>query len=62
MNDAKPLYDVIEVEIANPENRRVMATGKTEENAEAYIKIAVARRGVETHFYMKRKAAPASAV
>ena len=47
MND---LFDVIE--IANPENVRVIAEGKTERNADAIVKMAVIRRGVEAHFFM----------
>ncbi len=48
------LFDVIEVQIKPPHDERVMETGLTEENAEAYIKFAVIRRGVETSFYKKR--------
>lgn len=51
---SKQLFDVIEVEIANPKNVRVMAKGKTKENAEAFIAVTVCRRGVETHFYTMR--------
>ncbi len=47
------LYDVIEVEIRNPKNRRIMATNKTEHEANAFIYTAVVRRGCETHFYVK---------
>ncbi len=46
------LFDVIEVEIASPENVRVIAEGKTEGNADAIVKMAVIRRGVENHFFM----------
>ena len=45
------LVDVIEVQIKPPHERRVMKAGLTKDNAEAYIKIAVARRGVENQFY-----------
>ena len=45
------LVDVIEVRIKAPHVVRVMATRKTAENAEAFINMAIARRGVETHFY-----------
>jgi len=50
------LFDVLEIEIKNPANRRVMDRDMTKENADAYVKIAVMRRGVETHIY---KAVPA---
>ncbi len=49
-------FDVLEIEIKNPANKRVMERGLSEDNAEAYVKMAVYRRGVETHFY---KAVPA---
>ena len=52
----EPLFDVIEVEIKEPHRVRVMDRNMTEANAEAYIKMAVYRRGVEHHFY---KAVPA---
>ena len=45
------LFDVIEIEIAAPENVRVIAEGKTERNANAIEEMAVIRRGVETHFF-----------
>ena len=48
MND---LVDVVEVQIKAPHDRRIMERGLTKENADAYIKLAVMRRGVETHFY-----------
>lgn len=47
------MVDVIEVEIAAPHRVRVMERNKTDEDAEAIIKMAVARRGVEKHFYTK---------
>jgi hypothetical protein len=48
--------DVIEVEIAAPHRVRVIATGKSERNAEAIVDMAVMRRGVDHHFF---KTAPA---
>lgn len=52
------LFDVIEVQIAAPHTERVMETGLSQNDAEAFIKIAVMRRGVNTHFYtMRRKVA-----
>lgn len=45
------LYDVVAVEISNPENVQVLDRDKTERNAEAIVSMAVLRRGVETHFY-----------
>lgn len=45
------LVDVVEVQIKAPHERRVMDTGLTKENADAYIKMAIARRGVEHSFY-----------
>lgn len=50
------MFDVLEIEIAPPHNKRVMAVDMTEMEADAFIKIAVMRRGVENHFY---KAVPA---
>jgi hypothetical protein len=49
------LFDVIAVNIKTGE-RRMMDTNKTEANAEAFIMIAIARRGLDTEFY---KAIPA---
>jgi hypothetical protein len=50
-NDAsKGVFAVVAVNIATGANR-VMATGLTEENAEAYVAMAVARRGVEVEFF-----------
>lgn len=43
-------FDVVAVDIKTNEVR-VFARNKTEENAEAIIGMAVARRGVETEFY-----------
>lgn len=45
------LWDVIEVEIAAPHKVRLMATGKTEKNAQAIVDMAVTRRGCENHFF-----------
>ena len=45
------LVDVIEVQIKGPHIVRVMATGKTKVNAEAFINMAIARRGLKHHFY-----------
>lgn len=52
---AEPLFDVVEVEIDSG-IKRTIARAQTEETAEAFIKMAVMRRGVEHHFY---KAIPA---
>lgn len=49
--DERSMFDVIEVEIAPPHRNRLMADDMTERDAEAYMKIAIARRGVEHHFY-----------
>lgn len=48
------LFDVFAVTIASPRTERFMDGGMTEDNAEAYIKMAVYRRGVDTEFYIKR--------
>lgn len=50
-----PLYDVFAVSIKTGE-RRLMANKKTAENAEAFIKIAIMRRGVEEEFYISEAA------
>lgn len=57
LSAADDLYDVIEVQIRSPHSERVMATGKTRANAEAFIKIAIMRRGVENQFYTMRPTA-----
>lgn len=44
-------FDVYEVEIKNPNNRRVMKEDCSEQQAEDFIRIAVMRRGVETHIF-----------
>lgn len=51
------LFDVIAVNIRTKEER-VLETGKTEKNADAIIKMAVMRRGVDVEFYTKRPASP----
>ena len=48
-------YDVYEVEIKNPENRRLMAANLPKAEADAFIEMAVYRRGVETHIYTKEE-------
>lgn len=45
------LLDVIEVKIKAPRTIRLIATKKTEANAEAIVSMAVIRRGVENHFF-----------
>lgn len=45
------LFDVIEVEISSPHRVRIIATSKTEKNAEAIVEMAAIRRGVENHFF-----------
>lgn len=47
-------FEIVEVEIEPPHNERVMDVVMGERNAEAYINMAVMRRGVDTHFYKKR--------
>ncbi len=49
---AKDCFDVIEVTIKTPHRIRVLATQKSEKEAEAFYNIAVLRRGVEEHFFM----------
>lgn len=48
--------NVIEVQLQKPHAERVLATRLPPADAEAFIKIAIARRGVETHFYTTRPA------
>ena len=43
------LFDVVAVEIKTGKER-ILATGKSEKNAEAIVNMAVMRRGVETDF------------
>lgn len=45
------LFDVVAVNIKTGD-KRSMATDKTEANAEAVVKDAVMRRGVQEEFYM----------
>ena len=45
------LFSVYAVNIATKE-RRIMASDKTKDNAEAFVKIAIARRGVDEEFYV----------
>ena len=45
-------YDVLEVDIASGEVVGVMAQDKDERNAEAVMKMAVIRRGVEHSIYV----------
>jgi hypothetical protein len=45
-------HKVVEVQIAPPHERRVMAVDLTEPQADEFIKFAVMRRGVRTHFYV----------
>lgn len=45
-------YKVVEVQIAPPHERRVMAVDLTEPQADEFIKFAVMRRGVEAQFYV----------
>jgi len=44
-------FNVYEVEIRAPEKRRLMKSDCSAEQAESFIRIAVMRRGVETHIY-----------
>jgi hypothetical protein len=45
-----PLYDVVAVNTATGAER-TMATGKTREDADAIVAMAVARRGVDEEFF-----------
>ncbi len=45
------MFDVIEVQIKAPHTVRIIANRKSEDNAEAIVKIAVVRRGVEHSFF-----------
>ncbi|MGA8615153.1 MAG: hypothetical protein WB760_26430 [Xanthobacteraceae bacterium] len=51
------MFDVIAVQIKAPHTVRIMDRNMTSENAEAYIKMAVIRRGVDDEFF---KAVPAA--
>ncbi len=44
-------FQVVEIKIAPPHERRVMAVDLSEMEAGAFIKLAVMRRGVEQQFY-----------
>jgi hypothetical protein len=46
----EPLFDVVAVEISTGATR-LLESGKTKGNAEAVVKMAVMRRGVEEEFY-----------
>lgn len=48
------LYNAYAVNIETGE-KQLIGENKTLENAEAVCKFAVARRGVETHFYITEK-------
>lgn len=50
------LFNVVAVNIRTGV-QRILCTGKTERNADAFISMTVIRRGVETEFY---KAIPAT--
>ena len=45
------MYDVVVVKVAAPHRVRLMAEGLSERNAEAVVRMAVARLGVEEEFY-----------
>ena len=49
---SQQLYDVIAVNIKSKEER-VLATGKTRRNAEAIVKMAVMRLGLEKEYFKK---------
>lgn len=44
-------FDVVAVSIKDPHQVRILGTDLTESNAEAIIKLAVMRRGVDAEFY-----------
>ncbi len=50
------LLDVVEVQIKAPHRIRVIERNKSEQNAEAIVKMAVMRRGVEDSFFMTKPA------
>lgn len=52
---AAPLFDVFGVSLKGPRVERLMAENLTEENADAYVMMAVVRRGVEDEFFIKRE-------
>jgi trimethylamine:corrinoid methyltransferase-like protein len=53
MSETAMLYDVVAVNIKTGAER-VLVTDTTERNAEAIIKMAVMRRGVDEEFYTRR--------
>ena len=55
MGTLSDLYDVVAVNIATGQVR-LMDTGRDKRNAEAYVKFAVMRRGVEEEFFSEVKA------
>lgn len=54
----EPMFDVVAVDFRT-KKARIMATNKTAANAEAFIDMAIMRRGVEFEYY---KAVPADTV
>jgi hypothetical protein len=48
---SEQLYDVVGVQIGGKSTVRMMAEGKTIPNAEAIVKMAVMRRGVNDEFF-----------
>ena len=50
MKDSDKLFDVVGVNLAT-HRVRIMATDLTAENSEAFVKMAVMRRGVEEEFF-----------
>jgi hypothetical protein len=44
-------HDVLAVLIRSPNTVRILATNEDKESAEAIMKMAIMRRGVETEFY-----------
>lgn len=50
MKDRDKLFDVVGVNLAT-HRVRIMATCQTAENADAYVKMAVMRRGVDKEFF-----------
>jgi len=59
-DDSTPLFDVIAINHETGE-RRVIATGKTERNAEAIVDMAAVRNGVETEYFTTEPHTPAAA-
>lgn len=45
------MFDVIAVQIKAPYTVRIMDRNMTSENAEAYVKMTVIRRGVDDEFF-----------